>query len=139
MVKLVYTKKSTLYNEKYDYYSYLWFRYHNIFVGSLIRRGRKLWTWNFSCDLNFKIKQMEGVDPFWLFLTAMVKITPSIILFPFKMGGAVHGVPMPISERKRYTFAVKWVLKAIRDRDRRLNIFTVAEALVILFTDVVLL
>lgn len=36
----------------------------------------------------------------------MMKITPAVLLIPFKLSGTVHGIPVAISERKQYTFAV---------------------------------
>lgn len=35
-----------------------------------------------------------------------MKITPEVLLFPKKLGGVTQGVPLPIGERKQYTFAV---------------------------------
>jgi len=36
-----------------------------------------------------------------------MKITPEVILIPRKIGGVLQGVPLPIKERKQYTFATK--------------------------------
>jgi hypothetical protein len=36
-----------------------------------------------------------------------MKITPEVLLIPRKIGGKIQGVPLPISERKQYTFSVK--------------------------------
>jgi len=36
-----------------------------------------------------------------------MKITPEVLLFPKRLGGAIQGVPLAIGERKQYTFAVK--------------------------------
>lgn len=103
--------KHTLYNCKFDYHSYLWFRYHRLFFCSLIQRGRKLWAFKFFGDVKYKIKSIEKGDPFLIFTAAMVKITPGVLLTPYKLGGMVYGVPIPISERKQYTFAVNELLK----------------------------
>lgn len=35
-----------------------------------------------------------------------MKITPDLLLFPLKLGGVLQGVPLPITERKQFTFAV---------------------------------
>jgi hypothetical protein len=35
-----------------------------------------------------------------------MKITPEVLLFPKKRGGGVQLVPLPISERKQFTFGV---------------------------------
>lgn len=39
-----------------------------------------------------------------------MKITPDLMLFPLKLGGVLQGVPLPITERKQYTFAVSELL-----------------------------
>jgi len=122
--------KHTVYNNKFDFHSYLWFRYHNLFFGGLIRRGRKLWAFKFLCDLRYSLKTADNIDPFWIFLACMVKITPSILLLPLRLGVTLYGVPAPINERKRYTFAVKWVIKTIRDNNKRLTVDSVKEALI---------
>ena len=41
----------------------------------------------------------------------MMKITPTVLLVPLKWSGSIHGVPVAISERKQYTFAVNELLK----------------------------
>lgn len=59
----------------------------------------------------------------------MLKITPDFILLPLKLGGSVQFVPLPINERKQYTFAIKFVIKLIRDKYRKLSIKLVCDAL----------
>lgn len=128
MIKARITKLNN-YTRKHEWYSSMWFRYHKLFFGSVIKRGRKIWAFNLMCDIRYSIKSIELIDPFRLFLVCMMKITPSVILFPLKLGGLVHGVPMPISERKRYTFAVKWVVKALKDKNRKFSVNNISEAL----------
>jgi ribosomal protein S7 len=60
----------------------------------------------------------------------MLKITPDLILYPLKLGGVLQRVPMPICERKQYTFAVKWVIKLLRDKYGSVTTNNVAEALI---------
>lgn len=94
------------YSNKYDYYPYIWYRYHRLFFHSLITRGRKLWAFDFFSSLKQELKLRENIDPFWIFLIALMKITPEVLLFPKKRGGGVQLVPLAITERKQYTFAV---------------------------------
>ncbi len=47
------------------------------------------------------------VDPSLLFFVAMIRVSPSVILFPIKKSGVVQRAPFPISHRKQVTFAVK--------------------------------
>lgn len=121
--------KNQKYSRRFDYHAYLWFRYHKLFFGSLIFRGRKLWAFNFFLRLKYELKIREGIDSFWVFLVAVMQITPDMLLFPKKMGGAIHYVPMPIGERKQYTFAIKWIIKLLRDKNN-LTLDEVASTLV---------
>jgi len=47
------------------------------------------------------LKLKEGVDPYMLFLVSMMKISPDILFSPVKLGGATHGIPMPVTEKKK--------------------------------------
>jgi hypothetical protein len=42
-----------------------------------------------------------------IFLFALIKITPTILLCPYKIGGKKEGVPLPISINKKMTFVAK--------------------------------
>lgn len=130
MANIFVFRKNDKYTVRFDYYSYIWYRYHRLFFRSLIFRGRKLWAFNFFVDLKFQLKCRELVDPFWIFLISLMKITPDLMLFPLKLGGVLQGVPLPITERKQYTFAVKWTIKLLRDKYRSINITNLVDILV---------
>lgn len=112
-----------------NFFDYYFFRYHRLFFGSLIFKGRKLWAFKFFNDLKYELKRKEKMESNLVFFFSMVKITPNILLFPYKIGGKVEGVPMAISWDKRLTFATKWVVKALRDKHKRLRLADVSEAL----------
>lgn len=59
-----------------------------------------------------------------------MKITPEVLLFPIKRGGGIQLVPLPITERKQYTFGVKWVIKLLRDKNRIVTISSLSDALI---------
>lgn len=121
--------KTQKYIRRFDYHAYLWYKYHKLFFGSIIFRGRKLWAFNFCLRLKYELKLREGVDPFWVFLIAVMQLTPDMLLFPRKMGGMIQFIPMPISERKQYTFAIKWIVKFLRDKNK-FNIDDLAKILI---------
>jgi len=54
---------------------------------------------------------------------------PEVILFPKKLGRKIQGVPLPITERKQYTFIIKWTIKLIRDRLRKVSLKKIVEIL----------
>jgi hypothetical protein len=86
------TRKKT-----YNFFVYFFYRYHRIFFGSLIFKGRKLWAFNFLNQLKTQLKKKEKLEPNLVFFFSLIKITPSILLFPYKIGGKVQGVPLAIS------------------------------------------
>ena len=83
------------------------FLYRQTFVGSLIAKGKKLMAFKFFSDLNCILKVREHMDPFLIFLTCMLKITPKVLLRSLRLGGKTHGVPMPITQKKQISFAVQ--------------------------------
>jgi len=91
----------------YNFFNYLFFKYHRIFFGSLIFNGKKLWAFNLFLKLKYNLKIKEGVEPNLLFFFSMINISPTVLLFPLKIGGKVEGVPLPISLNKKLIFATK--------------------------------
>lgn len=125
-----YDRRTMEYGRRYDYYSYFGYRYHHLFSHSLIFRGRKLWAFNFFVRLKYELKKREKVDPYWILFIALSNITPDLILYPLKLGGVLQKVPLPISERKQFTFAVKWVIKLLRDKYKSVTIKNLADTLI---------
>jgi ribosomal protein S7 len=91
----------------HNFFNYLFFKYHRIFFGSLIFKGKKLWASNLFLKLKYNLKIKEGVEPNLLFFFSMINISPTVLLFPLKIGGKVEGVPLPISLNKKLIFATK--------------------------------
>lgn len=74
-------KKMNKYVKKYKNFKnilekdffYYWFVYNRHFFNSLIWRGRKIWAFNFFINIKFFLKKKEEMDPFLVFLVAMIK------------------------------------------------------------------
>jgi len=123
--------KKRLFNYKYEHDSlYLWYKYHNHFFHSLINRGNKLWAFNFFINVKFSLKKSEQIDPLLVFFLSISNITPEVLLFPFKSGGLINEVAMPITIRKQIIFATKWVVKLLKDKYRILSLSNVTTLLV---------
>lgn len=114
----------------YDYYFQIWFRYHTCFFKSLIFKGNKIRAFNLFVNVKKGLKNKEFLDPYLVFLVAMIKITPFVLLRIKRLGGMRHGVPMPISLKKRIVFSVKWVIKLLRDKNINISADIVADLLV---------
>lgn len=121
MVKL--REKRRQFNYKYEYDSlYLLYKYHTHFFHSLINRGNKIWAFNFFIKIKYVLKKSEGIDPLLIFFLAISNITPEVLLFPFKSGGLINEVAMPITIKKQIIFATKWVIKLLKDKYRILSV-----------------
>jgi len=123
--------KKRLFNLKYEYNSlYILYKYHSHFFHSLINRGNKLWAFNFFIKVKYILKSSEKTDPLLIFYLAITNITPEVLLFPFKSGGQVNEVAMPITIRKQIIFATKWVIKLIKDKYRIISIEYISTILI---------
>ncbi len=78
--------KNRSYLNKYEQYKYFWYKGHYLMFKALIFRGRKLWAFNFMTELKFIIKTRYFLNPFWAFVTSVLKILPSLILRPKRLG-----------------------------------------------------
>jgi ribosomal protein S7 len=114
----------------YNFYQQLWFNYHHVFFGSLIFKGKKAKAFNTFLQIKKGLKFKENFDPFLVFLVAMMKITPSLVLLPIRKAGSTHGVPFPINQRKQITFAVRWAIKLLKDNHRIFKVSTIVDLLV---------
>lgn len=115
--------KKRLFDFKYEHDSlYILYKYHSHFFHSLIHRGCKLWAFNFFIKVKFSLKSSEQIDPLLIFFLAINNITPEVLLFPFKSGGQINEVAMPITIRKQIIFATKWVIKLLKDKYRIISI-----------------
>jgi ribosomal protein S7 len=113
------------------FFNFHFFRYHRIFFGSLIFNGNKLFAFNLFNKLKFLLKNKLNKDPNFLFLLALSQITPSILLFPFKIGGKIQGVPLSISWKKKWSQATLWVVKLLRDKSRIIKLNELSELLIL--------
>lgn len=80
-------------------------------------------------EIKYQLKLREAYDPYLLIFIALLKISPNVILFPIKKSGVVQGAPFPISRRKQITFALKWVVKLLKDNHRVVSVPRVVDLL----------
>ena len=116
--------------KEHNFLNFYIYRYNRIFLGFLIKRGRKIWAYNFMRKLKYKLKNIEKFDPSLIFFFSLVKIAPAVLLCPYKWGGNIEGVPLPISSNKKMTFSVKWTIKLLREKWNRLILDDIAKILV---------
>jgi len=114
-----------------NFFTYLFYRYHRIFFGSLIWRGRKLWAFKFFLEIKNQLKLKENVEPNYLFFLSLIKISPNVLVFPYRIGGKFQGVPLPISWYKKLIFGTKWVIKLLKDKYKKIDLNNLTEVLIL--------
>jgi ribosomal protein S7 len=118
-----------------DTYGNMWFNYHCLFFGRLISSGKKIKAFNKFINLKYYLKQHESIDPYLVFLTALIRVTPSIYLRPLRLGGFTQGVPLPITEKKRVTFAIKWFIKVVKKKNKNISSKDLANLMILSIYD----
>lgn len=88
-----------------------------------------MWAFNFFLKVKQGLKIKEQFDPFLVFLVSMLKLSPNIMLIPFKQSRVITYMPLPITSHTKIIFAIKWVLKLLRDKYRVINLERVVELL----------
>lgn len=104
-----------------DYTNFLSSYYHRLFFGSLIKKGRKLFAFNNFLIIKKLLKKKEHFDPYLILFVSLLHITPEVLLGVLPLGSVRYGVPLPINEFKRITYAIKWVIKLSKDKLKRLK------------------
>jgi small subunit ribosomal protein S7 len=105
-------------------------RYHRLFFGALIFRGRKLAAFNMFMNIKYQLKLRESYDPYFIFYVAMLKITPEVFLVTLPLGSVKYGVPLPITEIKKISFAVKWIVKLLKNKNSKVTVKTITDLLI---------
>jgi ribosomal protein S7 len=110
---------SELFAKDTNYYYYLFFLYNMLFFKCLIFSGKKLKAFHLFLELKFRLKRAEKFDPFFIFLVAMMRVSPQFALSALKLSGIIYWVPISIYLRKKIFLSVKWVVKLIRLGQRK--------------------
>jgi len=121
--------KKLKYTKSYELLNYIGSKGQSAIFYSLIFKGRKLWAFNKLLDLKLLLKHQEEIDPFITLTTSIMKIMPEVILFPRKLGGRIQGVPLPITERKQYTYVISATIRALRSKMRIIILMHLVELL----------
>jgi len=112
-----------------DLYVLLLYSYSNLFYKVLLKRGRKIWAYKFFLKIFLHLKKSEKFNPTYIFLAAILKISPKVLLKSLKLGVNTKMIPAPISIKSQMSFSVKWIIKLIRDQKRRVTVDEIGDLL----------
>lgn len=75
-------------------------------------------AFNKFIELKKRLKHHECSNPFWVFLISLMQASPVVHLLPIKRGRQLHGVAIPIYERKKLTVSVGWTVMSSKNKSR---------------------
>ncbi|XP_011186590.2 28S ribosomal protein S7, mitochondrial [Zeugodacus cucurbitae] len=93
--------------------------------------ARELLTKSFECMKRVQIERMNLnpdakntiiADPEQLLIKAIENSRPLLQLTAIKRGGVKYQVPIPVTEKRSYFLAMKWILEAAREKERKVHL-----------------
>jgi len=95
-------------------------KYHNTIVARLINkimmRGKKSTAERIVYEALNIMEQQERKDPVTILEQAVKNATPLLEVKPRRVGGATYQVPVEVRPDRSLSLAVRWLVKAARDR-----------------------
>lgn len=90
--------------------------YSKLFVGLLIRDGKKVRAEKVFAYVLEGLKKELGVDPFTVIEEAVRRVKPTVNLKPHVASGLTYRVPVLVPVGKEFSLAVKWIMVAASER-----------------------
>jgi len=76
------------------------------------------------------VKQKTKKDPVEVFETALEKVRPLVEVKPRRVGGATYQVPIEVDKSRGQKIALKWIVRAARERNGKSMIEKLAAEIV---------
>jgi len=115
--------KPIFYNKNLFFY----FLYSLKFLGSMIFRGKKKLAYKIWYNFKYILKLLSDKNPVSVFYRAMLNITPKLLFYKKSFGALKKEIPMPLYGKKRITYAIKWIFKAVKEKNRCVKANSLAE------------
>jgi small subunit ribosomal protein S7 len=107
-------KAITTYKEVFDP------KYMSPVVGKFVTRmmldGKKAQSNRILNDAFNVLAEKTGKEPLEVFLKALDNVKPLVEVKSRRVGGSTYQVPVEIRETRREALAMRWIIKAARDR-----------------------
>uniref|UniRef100_A0A7V4E2H6 Small ribosomal subunit protein uS7 n=1 Tax=candidate division WOR-3 bacterium TaxID=2052148 RepID=A0A7V4E2H6_UNCW3 len=86
------------------------------FINNLMWDGKKTIAQKIFYGALELIKKKTGEDGYSVFLKAINNVKPVLEVRPRRVGGATYQIPVEVSPRRRESLAIKWIIRAARER-----------------------
>ena len=96
--------------------------YNSVLVAKLInkvmRDGKKSLAQRLVYQA-FEMIKKQGKDPLVVFEAALRNVGPQMEVRPRRVGGASYQVPMPVSNKRRLSLAIRWLVQYANARPNK--------------------
>ena len=89
------------------------------FVNVMMYDGKKGVSEAIFYDAMEIIQEKSGKEPIEVFEQAMENVKPLVEVKSRRVGGATYQVPIEIRPERRQALAIRWIIKASRDRSEK--------------------
>ncbi len=89
------------------------------FINNLMWDGKKTVAQKIFYRALEIIEKKTGEDGYQVFLRAIENVKPEIEVRPRRVGGATYQVPVEVRPKRQISLAIKWIIKAARQRSER--------------------
>ena len=89
------------------------------FVNNLMERGKKSTAEKIIYSALDEISNKAKRDPLEIFEEALDQVGPHVEVKSRRVGGATYQVPVEVRPQRREALAIRWLIKASRDRNEK--------------------
>lgn len=86
------------------------------FMNNVMESGKKELAERIVYGAFDLIEKKHKTDPFETFTTAIANVKPKLEVTSVRVGGANYQVPSPVTDRRGYALATRWIIKAAKSR-----------------------
>ncbi|MDA1208929.1 MAG: 30S ribosomal protein S7 [bacterium] len=86
------------------------------FINCVMMDGKKSIARKIFWDAMDVIKTRTNDAPIDIFNKAMLNVTPLVEVRPKRVGGSVYQVPVEVNPKRQQALAIRWLIKASRER-----------------------
>jgi len=89
------------------------------FICTMMWCGKKMTAQHIFYDAMEKVRERSGDDPLKLFKKAVENCKPLLEVKTRRVGGANYQVPVEVSQNRRTSLAIRWILQNARSRPEK--------------------
>jgi small subunit ribosomal protein S7 len=91
----------------------------SLLIARILKKGKKRLANSIVSEAFTLIKEKTSEEPIKIFETAIKNTTPLVEVKARRIGGSTYQVPLEVSRYRGTTLALRWIIKAAKDRSGR--------------------